>query len=68
MRGVIVPWIKTTRRIPTLEIGIDSFAATIMDAETATMIAPSDRLQNLIEEIELADQVGLDFFCGRTSL
>jgi probable LLM family oxidoreductase len=45
-----------------LQIGIDSFAAAIQDPETGITIAPSDRLRNLLEEIELADQVGLDVF------
>jgi len=45
-----------------MQIGIDSFAAAIRDPETGNTIAPSERLRNLIEEIELADQVGLDSF------
>ena len=45
-----------------MQIGIDSFAAAIQDPETGLTIAPSDRLRNLLEEIELADQVGLDIF------
>jgi probable LLM family oxidoreductase len=45
-----------------VQIGIDSFAAAIKDPETGITIAPSDRLHNLLEEIELADQVGLDVF------
>jgi probable LLM family oxidoreductase len=43
-----------------VEIGIDSFAAAHDDASRA--ISASDRLRNLIEEIEHADQVGLDAF------
>lgn len=45
-----------------MQIGIDSFAAVISDPETGTTISPAERLSNLIEEIELADQVGLDSF------
>lgn len=45
-----------------MQIGIDSFAAAIQDPETGITIAPSQRLRNLLEEIELADQVGLDVF------
>jgi probable LLM family oxidoreductase len=45
-----------------MQIGIDSFAASIPDLETGNSIAPTDRLRNLVEEIELADQVGLDVF------
>jgi len=45
-----------------MQIGIDSFAAAIPDPETGAAIAPADRLRNLLEEIDLADQVGLDVF------
>ena len=45
-----------------MQIGIDSFAAAIKDPETGLTIAPTERLQNLVEEIVLADQVGLDVF------
>jgi len=45
-----------------MQIGIDSFAAAIQDPETGTTISPTQRLNNLLEEIELADQVGLDVF------
>ena len=45
-----------------MQIGIDSFAAAIKDPETGITIPPTERLRNLVEEIELADQVGLDVF------
>ncbi|MDB5357862.1 MAG: luciferase family protein [Phycisphaerales bacterium] len=45
---------------PYIQIGIDSFAAAHDDASRA--LSPSKRLHNLIEEIEHADQVGLDVF------
>jgi len=45
-----------------MQIGIDSFAAAIPDPETGLSIPPTERLNNLLEEIELADQVGLDVF------
>ena len=45
-----------------MQIGIDSFAAAIPDPETGRAIDPSERLRNLVEEIELADQAGLDVF------
>ena len=44
-----------------MQIGIDSFAAASADVNGVT-IAPMDRLRDLLEEIELADQVGLDAF------
>jgi len=45
-----------------MQIGIDSFAAAISDPVTGEAISPGDRLRNLLDEIELADQVGLDVF------
>jgi probable LLM family oxidoreductase len=45
-----------------VQIGIDSFAAAISDPVTGEAISPGDRLRNLLDEIELADQVGLDVF------
>lgn len=43
-----------------IQIGIDSFAAAYDDASLA--VSSSDRLRQLVEQIELADQVGLDAF------
>ena len=43
-----------------MQIGIDSFAAAY--TETSRTVKPSDRLRNLVEQIEHADQVGLDAF------
>ena len=43
-----------------MQIGIDSFAAA--HTESSRAVSPSQRLRDLIEEIELADQVGLDSF------
>src|SRR5208282_3583481 len=45
-----------------MQIGIDSFAAAISDPATGLTLKPVDRMQNLLEEIELADRVGLDVF------
>src|SRR5437879_4722547 len=45
---------------PKLQIGIDSFAAAYTDDSLA--VSASDRLGNLVEQIEHADQVGLDVF------
>ena len=45
-----------------LEIGIDSFAAVISDPKTGTALSPVERMSELLAEIELADQVGLDLF------
>jgi probable LLM family oxidoreductase len=43
-----------------MEIGVDSFAAAF--GESNQRASPSDRLRNLVEEIERADRVGLDSF------
>src|SRR6266700_1475975 len=45
-----------------MQIGIDSFGAVISDPATGLNLSPVQRMQNLLEEIELADQVGLDVF------
>src|SRR5277367_3690438 len=45
-----------------MEIGIDSFAAAISDPATGITLKPVERMQHLLEEIELADHVGLDVF------
>jgi len=43
-----------------MQIGIDSFAAAYDESSRA--VRPSERLSNLVEQIEHADQVGLDVF------
>ena len=45
-----------------MQIGVDSFAAAISDPATGLTISPVERMQHLLEEIELADRVGLDVF------
>src|SRR6201998_1639333 len=45
-----------------MQIGIDSFGAVISDPATGLILSPVQRMQNLLEEIELADQGGLDVF------
>src|ERR1700716_2092406 len=45
-----------------MQIGVDSFAAAISDPVTGLTLTPVDRVQHLLEEIKLADQVGLDVF------
>jgi probable LLM family oxidoreductase len=45
-----------------MQIGIDSFAAAISDPATGLTLTPVERMQHLLEEIELADKVGLDLF------
>src|SRR6202035_4363341 len=45
-----------------LQIGIDSFAAAIPDPINRVALTAADRMDHLLQEITLADQVGLDVF------
>jgi probable LLM family oxidoreductase len=45
-----------------MELGLYSFADIARDPDTARPIAPAVRMQHVLEEIVLADQVGLDVF------
>ena len=45
-----------------MQLGIDSFAASIADPVTGVALTPAERMHHLLEEIALADQVGLDVF------
>ena len=44
------------------EVGIYSFAELTPDSVTGKTVSPVQRLRDLLEVIELADQVGLDVF------
>ncbi|MCU0499892.1 MAG: LLM class flavin-dependent oxidoreductase [Anaerolineae bacterium] len=44
------------------EIGLYSFAELTPDPKTGHKLTPAQRTRNLLEEIELADQVGLDVY------
>jgi probable LLM family oxidoreductase len=56
----------TTENIPTaklpFEIGLYSFAELAPDPHTGHKISTAERIRDLLEEIELADQVGLDVY------
>src|SRR5919112_1108047 len=45
-----------------MEIGLYTFAELSPDPRTGEAISPQQRVRDLMEEIELADQVGLDVF------
>ncbi|HTL69304.1 MAG TPA: LLM class flavin-dependent oxidoreductase [Lacunisphaera sp.] len=49
----------TTERF---ELGIDSFVETSFDPAKRAAMSPAARVRDLLEEIELADRVGLDVF------
>jgi len=45
-----------------MELGLFSFAETAIDPKTGEQLEAGGRLRDLLEEIELADQLGLDVF------
>ncbi|PRY03966.1 putative LLM family oxidoreductase [Pontibacter ummariensis] len=45
-----------------MEIGITTFVENTPDPATGKLLSSHERMMNLVEEIELADQVGLDVF------
>src|SRR5690606_7287999 len=45
-----------------MEIGVFTCVETTPDPETGRVLSPLERMRNLLEEIELADEVGLDVF------
>ncbi len=45
-----------------IELGVDSFAALMPDPRTGRMPSPAERMENLLEEMVVADRVGLDAF------
>jgi probable LLM family oxidoreductase len=45
-----------------VQIGIDSFVSTVTDPVTGVDVTPVERVQHLLEEVERADQVGLDSY------
>src|ERR687888_1995574 len=45
-----------------MELGTYTFAETTPDPRTGRTVTPQQRLADLLEEIELADQLGLDVF------
>src|SRR5882757_57662 len=45
-----------------MQFGIDSFVENTPDPTTGVTLSPAERMRDLLEEIELADQVGLDAF------
>jgi probable LLM family oxidoreductase len=45
-----------------MQIGVDSFATAMSDPVTGLTLKPVERMENLLQETELADQAGLDIF------
>ena len=45
-----------------MELGLYTFAETTADPATGRTISPAERLRDLLEEIQLADQLGLDVY------
>ena len=46
----------------TIELGISTFGETTLLESTGKAISHDQRIRDLVEEIELADQVGLDIY------
>ncbi|MDP2774332.1 MAG: LLM class flavin-dependent oxidoreductase [Nocardioides sp.] len=45
-----------------MHVGVDSFVSTVTDPTTGQVIGPAERMAHLLEEIALADRVGLYSF------
>ncbi|SOD97874.1 LLM class flavin-dependent oxidoreductase [Blastococcus haudaquaticus] len=45
-----------------MHLGIDSFVSAVTDPASGRLIGPEERMEHLLEEIELADRVGLYSF------
>ena len=45
-----------------MHVGVDSFVAAVTDPVTGRVVGPEERMQHLLEEIALADEVGLHSF------
>ena len=45
-----------------MRIGIDSFVSTVTDPVSGVDVSPVQRVEHLLEEVERADQVGLDTY------
>lgn len=45
-----------------MHVGVDSFVSEVTDPRTGQVIGPQERMAHLLEEIELADRVGLHSF------
>jgi probable LLM family oxidoreductase len=45
-----------------MHLGVDSFVSAVFDPSADRVIGPAERMEHLLEEIELADRVGLHSF------
>jgi probable LLM family oxidoreductase len=45
-----------------MDIGIDSFAVTLPDPKTGRTLSAAERMERLLDEVEVADRSGLDVF------
>ncbi|MGY1712011.1 LLM class flavin-dependent oxidoreductase [Geodermatophilus sp. SYSU D00758] len=45
-----------------MHLGVDSFVSAVTDPRTGHVVGPQERMAHLLEEIELADRVGLHSF------
>jgi probable LLM family oxidoreductase len=54
--------INSRATVGAMEIGLTTFVEATPDPRTGRTISPAQRLRDLMEEVELADQVGLEVF------
>ena len=45
-----------------MHLGVDSFVSSVTDPTTGHVVGPAERMEHLLEEISLADRVGLHSF------
>ena len=45
-----------------MDVGVDSFVSVVTDPDTGAVVESAERMEHLLEEIELADRVGLYSF------
>ena len=45
-----------------MHVGIDSFVSQVTDPGTGMLVSPVDRMAHLLEEVQCADEVGVDSF------
>lgn len=55
-------FLNDTKEKGKMEIGISTFVENTPDPTTGKLLSPYERMTNLMEEVELSDQLGLDVF------
>jgi probable LLM family oxidoreductase len=58
----LLPRVIVSKKLRCMELGLTTFVELTPDAITGKIISPHQRIRNLMEEIALAEQVGLEIF------